>query len=183
MEFFQYDETNIMRRVINWIVQIAVVIALAWFCVYAFGTTVKNAGQSMQPVLENGETALYDRAAFHLRDPERYDVIVFKSADGAEHIKRIIGMPGETVQIKNGTVEINGKNLETDNRNALNTVSIPGLAETPVELGSDEYFVLGDNRDSSEDSRFESIGNVKKSSIEGKVWIRVSPLIRLSLIH
>jgi len=182
MDFFQYEETNTLRRAVNWIVQIVVVIALAWLCVYAFGTGIKNSGQSMQPVLSDGESALMDRAIFHFRDPKRGEVIVFRTAKGEQNIKRIVGMPGETLQIKDGTILINGAALpEGENLNP-GKVSLSGLASNPVVLAEDEYFVLGDNRDASEDSRFDAIGNIKRKNIIGKLWLRFSPLSRMGLI-
>jgi len=79
------------------------------------------------------------------------------------------------VQIQGGYVYVNGERLEADN--GLDQVSLAGLAESPVKLGEDEYFLLGDNRDSSEDSRFANVGNVKEEQILGKVWMRISPLV------
>jgi signal peptidase I len=183
MDFFEYEDSNLLRRAVNWLVQIAVVIALAWFCVYAYGNSVINVGQSMQPVLEDGDGTLMDRVIFHLRDPRRFDVIVFKTTDGKENIKRIIGLPGETVKISGGRVLINGKPLPDDENNEFGDASLAGLADSPVELDEGEYFVMGDNRDASEDSRFDSVGNVKREMITGKIWIRISPFIRIHLIR
>lgn len=108
------------------------------------------------------------------------DVVVFKRDDQKTNIKRIIGLPGETVQINGGYIYIDGERLVAEDN--LDQVSLGGLAEEPVELGKDEYFLLGDNRDSSEDSRFVNVGNVRKDQIIGKVWLRVFPLIRVNLI-
>ena len=116
------------------------------------------------------------------RDPERFDIVIFKYPDDERklYIKRVIGLPGETVQIMNETVYIDGVPLEEE---SLAHVSLSGLADEPVVLGENEYFVLGDNRDSSEDSRFANIGNVKRGQIQGKVWFRILPLLKLDLIH
>lgn len=96
-------------------------------------------------------------------------------------MKRVIGLPGETVQIKNGQIYIDDKPLEADK--GLGQVSLAGLAENPVVLEEDEYFLLGDNRDSSEDSRFVKIGNVKRRQIRGKVWLRLIPFIDFKLVE
>ena len=97
------------------------------------------------------------------------------------HVKRVIGLPGETVQIKDGLILINGETYME--KKDFPKISNPGLAETQVTLGKNEYFVLGDNRNNSEDSRFASVGNVKKGQIKGKVWLRIRPLRHFGLIR
>ena len=109
------------------------------------------------------------------------DIIAFRQGDSAVSIKRVIGLPGETVQIRDQAVYINGERLEAES--GLEAVSIAGAAEFPVELSENEYFVLGDNRDSSEDSRFSGTGNVKREQILGKVWLRLEPFSEFGLIH
>jgi len=180
VEFYQGRETNLLRRIFSWIVDITVVLSLAWFCLFAFGTQIKVTGQSMAPLLWPDEVVLINRLLYDYKKPDRMDVVVFMRDDQKTNIKRIIGLPGETVQINGGYIYIDGERLvAVDN---LDQVSLGGLAEEPVELGKDEYFLLGDNRDSSEDSRFVNVGNVRKDQIIGKVWLRVFPLIRVNLI-
>ena len=121
----------------------------------------------MQPVLNNGDVVLVDRIIYNASSPKRNDVIVFNpkgNENAGFYVKRVIGLPGETVQIKDGYVYIDGKELEE-------------LATATVidELAGDEYFVLGDNRSASEDSRMANIGNVKRKNIYGKAWFVVSP--------
>ncbi len=90
-------------------------------------------------------------------------------------MKRIIGLPGETVQIDlSGNIYINGEILEEDY--GLEPINFPGLAQDPITLGEDEYFVLGDNRNNSSDSRDPSVGNIKRDDIMGKAWVRIWPL-------
>ncbi|HJA71464.1 MAG TPA: signal peptidase I [Candidatus Lachnoclostridium stercoravium] len=180
MEFYQFEERSLLRRIISWMVDIILVIACAWFTVYTFGTEVTVAGSSMSPYMENEDVVLMNRLSYELSSPDRFDVVVFRREDGRVNVKRVIGLPGETVQIYGGYVFIDGERLKADN--GLDEVSLAGLAETPVTLGEDEYFLLGDNRDSSEDSRFINVGNVKKDQILGKVWIRILPVRRFSLI-
>lgn len=179
MDFFEIEENNLIRRMVGWVVDIIVVIAFAWFTVYAFGTQVPIAGQSMTPLLEPDQVVLMNRLAYDFGSPQRFDVVVFLR-DGKPNVKRVIGLPGETVQISGGMVYIDGQLLEAED--GLNQVSLAGLAEYPVQLGEDEYFLLGDNRDSSEDSRFSNTGNVAKEQILGKVWIRIFPLIQVEMI-
>ena len=106
---------------------------------------------------------------------------MFEREDHKKNVKRIIGLPGETVQIKGGFIFINGEVLSVED--GLEQVSLAGRADTPIQLEQDEYFLLGDNRDSSEDSRFSNIGNVKREQIYGKVWFRILPLLKLDFIH
>jgi signal peptidase I len=181
LEFYQVEETNTLRRVIGWIVDIAVVISLAWFVVYGYGTQVRMAGQSMTPQLLGEDVVLMDRLTYDFTDPARFDIVVFEREDHKFNVKRVIGLPGEVVQIIDNLVYINDEPLEAEN--GLNQVVLAGIAENPVTLGEDEYFLLGDNRDGSEDSRFVNIGNVKREQIRGKVWLRLLPLIDIGLVE
>lgn len=181
MDFYYNEETSLLRRGIRWIVDIVVVLSLAWFCLYSFGSQITVSGQSMTPLLHPGQTVLMNRLIYDLARPDRLDIIVFEREDKKENIKRVIGLPGETVQITGGVIYIDGVRLEAEH--GLDQVSLGGLAENPVELGADEYFLLGDNRDSSEDSRFANVGNVKEKQIVGKVWLRIFPLIDFTLIR
>lgn len=180
MEFYQ-EEANKLRRMIVWLVDIIVVISLAWFVVYGFGTQIRITGQSMTPELRSEGVVLMNRLSYDLGSPKRFDVVVFEREDKKPNVKRVIGLPGETVQIKNGQIYIDDKPLEADK--GLGQVSLAGLAENPVVLEEDEYFLLGDNRDSSEDSRFVKIGNVKRRQIRGKVWLRLIPFIDFKLVE
>ena len=112
--------------------------------------------------------------------PGRFDLAVFRREDGKMNVKRVIGLPGETVQITGGYIYIDGELLQAED--GLNQVSLAGIAQHPVTLGRDEYFVLGDNRESSEDSRFVNIGNIKREQITGNAWIRIQPLVRFGRI-
>ena len=166
---------------IVWLVDIIVVISLAWFVVYGFGTQIRITGQSMTPELRSEDVVLMNRLSYDLGSPKRFDVVVFEREDKKPNVKRVIGLPGETVQIKNGQIYIDDKPLEADK--GLGQVSLAGLAENPVVLEEDEYFLLGDNRHSSEDSRFVKIGNVKRRQIRGKVWFRLIPFIDFKLVE
>ncbi len=178
-------DSRIFRQILALMAQAVVAIACAWFLVFSFGKTVVNAGQSMQPLLESGDSVLIDRVSYRFFPVRRYDVAAFymtqadREADRAS-IKRIIGMPGETIQIEDGRVLINGQT--TDCPEGWLDADTAGAAAQPIVLGADEYFVLGDNRSASEDSRFASVGNVKESSILGRVWLQVRPLSRAKLI-
>lgn len=130
----------------------------------------------MNPVLHNGDIILVNQIVYDASNPKRGDVIVFKP-DGNEdlhvYMKRIVGLPGETIQIKDGKLYIDGKELEEEYKTTA--IEDAGVAAEEIKLKKDEYFVLGDNRMASEDSRSQKVGNVKKTDIEGKVWFVISP--------
>lgn len=181
MEFYVNEDTAWLRRIVHWVVNVVLVIAFAWFLVYGFCTQVPVSGNSMQPVLNADDVVLVNRLAYDVGEPERFDIVVFEREDRKKNVKRVIGLPGETVQIKGGFIFIDGELLSA--REGLEQVSLAGRADTPIQLEEDEYFLLGDNRDSSEDSRFSNIGNVKREQIQGKVWFRIYPLLELDFIH
>ena len=181
MEFYQEPEESRIQIIVNWIVDIIVVIAFACYLIYAFGSRVEVSGSSMSPVLDSGDEILMNRLAYDLGSPERFDIAVFSKENSSYNMKRIIGLPGETVQIINNRVCINGVPLDAEDH--LGFATIAGAAEYPIQLGEDEYFLLGDNRESSEDSRFAGIGNIKESQLIGKVWLKFQPLNELGLIE
>lgn len=176
-------QPHLLRSIIYWITDIVVVITLAVFVVLFFCQRITVTGHSMEPTLEAGNVVLVDQVKYHFVSPERFDIVVFEKEDSSSskvYMKRVIGLPGETVQIIQETVYIDGEPLEATP--GLTQVTLSGLAENPVTLGENEYFVLGDNRESSEDSRFANIGNVKQSEIMGVVWMRISPFQHLGKI-
>lgn len=164
-------KTEKVKTAIEWGTEIIVVSILAWMLVSFFGQRVSNAGDSMSPVLKNGDVVLINRIVYDARKPKRGEIIAFRP-NGNENahycIKRVVGLPGETVQIKDGKVYIDGKvqkkNIYTSD------LDFAGIAEKKLTLGETEYFVLGDNSAGSDDSRLADIGNVKREDIGGKVW-------------
>ena len=130
----------------------------------------------MEDTLTNGDPIIINKLTYHITDPKRFDIIFFKES-GREHsyydIKRIYGLPGESLRIQDNNIYINGEIIE-DIVNVDPMVNY-GLAEEEIHLEENEYFVLGDNRNSSEDSRFASVGNVTRDEIIGKAFIRLSP--------
>lgn len=167
---------KIVREISIWVIETLLVIGLAFFIVnYAVEKTTM-AGDSMKPILLNEDKIIINKFAYRFTDPKRFDIIVFKQ-NGKEHsfynIKRIIGLPGEKVQIRDGKVYIN--NLPLEEKNKVELMVAGGIATDEILLEENEYFILGDNRNSSEDSRFSSLGNVVKEDIIGKAWIRLEP--------
>lgn len=154
---------------LRWAAEIILVCAAAFFLVLSFGCRVSNAGDSMNPVLDNGEVVLVNRLSFRIFSPSRGDIVAYNRDGGDQYaIKRIAGLPGETVQIVDGSIYIDGEKM-TDGIFAEN-IEYAGIAAAPVELGEGEYFVIGDNSEASDDSRSPDAGPVHKSDIYGKVW-------------
>lgn len=168
---------EVIQEVLTWMFRIALVCFLAFVLVWYFGEKVSTIGDSMNPRLENGDITLMNRLVYEVRKPKRGEVIAF-CPNGSEtshcYIKRVIGLPGETVSYEDGRILIDGEAIE---ENYVTTqIEDAGLLEEPISLGQDEYFVLGDDRKNSEDSRSANVGNVKQSEIAGKVWIVISPI-------
>ena len=160
-----------IRRAFLFLFQAVLVCAAAVLLVVFFGYRVSNAGDSMSPALKNGDVVLVNRLIYQIKGPARGDIIVFRPG-GNENthysIKRVVGLPGETVQIIDGSVYIDGEEAEGDIYAA--DIEYAGTAEEPVELGEDEYFVIGDNTGVSDDSRTEDVGNVRLEDICGEAW-------------
>ena len=160
-----------IRRAFLFLFQAVLVCAAAVLLVVFFGYRVSNAGDSMSPALKNGDVVLVNRLIYQIKGPARGDIIVFRPG-GNENthysIKRVVGLPGETVQIIDGSVYIDGEEAEGDIYVA--DIEYAGTAEEPVELGEDEYFVIGDNTGVSDDSRTEDVGNVRLEDICGEAW-------------
>ena len=131
-------------------------------------------GSSMQSTLSDGDQLIVEQLSYYFHDPQRFDVVVFPISSEDNYIKRIIGLPGETVQIIDGQVYING-NLLTDDHYGMEKMDDPGIAAETIYLKEGEYFVLGDNRNASVDSRFADVGLIKRDDIKGRAWLRFYP--------
>lgn len=175
---------KIIKECIIWFVEIIFVIVLAYLIIaYGVERTVVL-GDSMNLTLKDREKVIINKMVYRYSDPERFDVIVFRQS-GKEHsyynIKRIIGLPGETVQIIDGIVFIDGTPLKE--KIEVEPMVNGGLADEEILLEENEYFVLGDNRNNSEDSRFANIGAILRKDIIGKAWIRIKPFDFISQIN
>lgn len=184
MEEREAARKRLVREVVIWVAEILAVIGLSYVIV-AFGLVrISMIGDSMAPTLHDNEAIIVNKMIYRFTSPQRNDVVVFKQ-NGNEHsyynVKRVIGLPGETVQIKEGKIFIDGKLLKEEY--AFDEISNGGLANEIVTLDSKEYFVLGDNRNASEDSRYANIGMVIKQDIVGKAWFRVKPFDLISKIN
>lgn len=173
----------IVKEVITWTLECIIVLVIAFVFVYFIGLRTSVLGQSMAPTLENRQEILINRFIYLLADPKPGDIVVFLPNGNEKshyYVKRVIGVPGDTVQIRDGEVLVNGELFEEEGEFA--PILDAELAAEPVTLGEDEYFVLGDNRNNSEDSRYANIGNVKKEYIIGKAWFIMSPYENIGFI-
>ncbi len=164
-------------NVLFWIVRIVLVCLLAFLAVSFFGRQVSVAGDSMKPVLNNGDVVLVNRFSYSLGSPKRGDLVVFKPKGNENdhyYIKRVVALPGETVELVEGGIYIDGEKLEEDYETT--PLTDVGIVTEKITLDADEYFVLGDDRQNSEDSRDMEVGNVKRSEIFGKAWFVLSPM-------
>ncbi len=160
-----------------------IVLVLVLLIITYVGQKVEVVGSSMSPTLTDGDNLMVDKISYRFSDPERFDIIVFpyQYEKDTYYIKRIIGLPGETVYINtDGVIYINGEALN-ENYGA-EVIKNQGRAYEDILLGEDEYFVLGDNRNNSTDSRDPNVGNLKRSQIIGKAFMRVSPFKKMGLI-
>ena len=174
---------EIIKELAGWLLYIVLIIALTWTVVTFAGQRTEVSGSSMETTLSDKDQLIVDKMTYRFRDPKRYDIVVFpyQYQDNTYYIKRIIGLPGETVQILSGMVYIDGMRLDEHYGNEV--MENPGIAEEPLTLGEDEYFVLGDNRNNSSDSRASDVGLIHRKDLIGRAWIRVWPLSQIGVIH
>lgn len=166
----------VVREVCIWIVEILITLLVAFTLVYFIGMRTSVVGQSMSETLDSGDAILVNRFIYKVTNPKPNDIIVFLPNGNEKshyYVKRVIGVPGDTVQIIDGEVYVNGELFEEEIDAAA--IEEAGLADEEITLGQDEFFVLGDNRNNSEDSRYANIGNIKKEYIIGKAWFIVAP--------
>ncbi len=155
--------------------QVAGVILLAYFIVASFGTSAIMLGDSMNPGIYNEDHLLVNRLSYVFSHPSADDVIVFRPSGNLNaqySVKRVVAEPGDSVYITGGKLYVNGE--EYDDVYDTDAMTDGGLAETEFTLSEGEYFVLGDNRNNSEDSRYQTIGNVSEDDIVGRAWLNVT---------
>lgn len=165
-----------IRKILIAILEIAAVIIAGYLVIRAFATQVIMTEESMEPQIQSQDKLLIDRVRYRISDPKQGDVIAFSTPgdlSGRYSVKRIIATPGQKVVIKSGAIYVNDKVYTVPVETS--TIQDAGLAASEITLGKNEYFVLGDNRDVSEDSRYTTVGNIMKSEIKGKIWFDVTP--------
>ncbi len=152
---------------------------LMFICVYLLihyvGQRTVVDGASMETTLYDGDNLILNKISYRFSDPERFDIVVFPVEDDY-YIKRVIGLPGEKVDIRDGKVYINGEELTSDVY-GREPIIYPGMVDLPLTLDEDEYFCMGDNRNNSNDSR--DLGPISREELQGKIWVRIFPFNKM----
>ena len=164
----------LFKEILTWAGEIILIIVIAGILVSFFGVRTTVVGQAMAETLSSGDQILINKFQYVISDPKQGDVVVFLPNGNEKshyYVRRVIAVPGDTVQIKEGAVYVNEELYMEDIE--VSSIEEAGIASEPITLEKGEYFVLGDNRNNSEDSRFANIGNVRKEHIIGKVWFRI----------
>ncbi len=171
------EKSSYGKDIRDMLIYFAIIIAAVLLVHNFVGQQIEVSGSSMEGTLHNEDHLILEKISYETGDPQRYDIVVFRpytEEKNTFYIKRIIGLPGETVQIIGSDIYINNEILTEDYGNAL--IEEAGIAAEPITLNADEYFVLGDNRNNSKDSRNPVVGVVHRNSILGRAWVRIWPL-------
>ena len=164
-----------LREIAQWFFLVFTAILIATVLVFSIGMRTSVIGVSMEPGLYNGQEILINHLIYKFINPKRGDVVVFLPNGNQNthyYVKRVVGLPGETIQIRDERLYVNGVLAEEDE--SYDKMADAGIAENEITLGIDEYFVLGDNRNNSEDSRSGNIGPIKRDDITGKAWFHMA---------
>lgn len=176
---------KVMKELLSTGLYLLIVLCATYLLIHYVGQRTEVDGASMETTLSDGDNLIVDKITYRFEDPQRFDIIVFpfQYQEDIFYIKRIIGMPGEVVQIdEQGNIYINGEILnESYGREIIKPENV-GIAAEPIVLGEDEYFVMGDNRNNSTDSRTEIVGNIHRSDIVGRAWLRIWPLSEFGIL-
>lgn len=163
---------KIANKIFDYGLFLLIVLVIVYFLSGYVVERMKVRNVSMMPTLNSGDNILIDKISYRFRNPERNEIIIFRqNKTGEELIKRVIGLPGESVLIKDGIIYIDGEEMKEIKN--LDKPEYAGLASTKIHLLEGEYFVLGDNREESIDSRYEEVGIVTDTRIIGRYWIRL----------
>ena len=174
---------NMVKETISFILYIALVFLITYLVIHYVGQRTQVSGTSMEYTLSDGDNLIVDKISYRFKKPERFDIIVFpyQYEENTYYIKRIIGLPGETVQIdEDGNIYIDGEVLEESYGREV--IQDPGQAIEPIKLGEDDYFVLGDNRNASADSREPSVGVIHVNDFIGRDCLRIFPFDKMGFI-
>jgi len=177
------NKNSVLKEILSTSLYLLVVSALTFLVVTYVGQRTKVSGSSMEPMLNDGDNLIVDKLSYRFTEPERFDIIVFpfRYAEKTYYIKRIIGLPGETVYIdEEGNIFIN--DILLNESYGMEVIADPGRAYETVTLGENEYFVMGDNRNNSSDSRDPVVGNIHRDEFIGKAWMRIWPLNKMGMI-
>lgn len=174
----------LLKEIASWVISCAIVIGIAYTIVNFFGLRTSVVGNAMAETLDNEEQILVNSFVYMIKEPKQGDVVVFRPNGNEKshyYVRRVMACPGDTVWINDGALYINGDIYNEDI--SVASIEDPGIAEEEIRLEENEYFVLGDNRNNSEDSRMANIGSVKKEYIIGKAWFHFNKITDMGFIH
>ena len=178
------QKPSLLNEILQLLAYILAIFVITFLILHFVGQRTEVSGSSMEDTLSDGDNLIVEKISYRFTDPKRFDIIIFPykySSEPTYYIKRIIGLPGETIQIDvDGNIFIDGEILKEDY--GLATILNPGRAAEPITLGDDEYFVMGDNRNGSEDSRFQDVANIKREDIVGRAWVRIYPFDEICVL-
>lgn len=178
------NRKEVLKEVLKTSLYLLFVLVLTFLVIQFVGQRTEVVGSSMEPTLSDSDDLIANKISYRFSDPERFDIVIFPYTyeEDVFYIKRVIGLPGETVYIDpDGFIYINGDILIESYGNKI--MNDAGLAVEPIVLGEDEYFVLGDNRNNSKDSRFIDVGNIHRSEIIGKTNFRIFPFSKFGKVE
>lgn len=178
----EQSEPSFAIQVFEWIWDIFIVLIIVYLIITFVVQNTKVSGHSMEPTLHNNDAVIVNKFIYHFKTPHQGDIIVFpyQKDPSKKYIKRIIGLPGDIIDIENGMIYINGQILHEPY--IIESWNVKGNISYPFKIPENTYFVMGDNRDYSADSRFQDVGTVQKSEIFGKAWIRIWPLKNIGAV-
>lgn len=172
-----------LKEILNTSLYVLVVLGITILVIKYVGQRTEVIGSSMEPTLSDGDNLIVDKASYLFRNPKRYEIVVFpyRDKENVYYIKRVIGIPGDTIYIDpEGNVYVNDEIIEEDYIAAKTKDA--GMAAAPVTLKENEYFVMGDNRNNSVDSRFSQIGIVNRDEIIGRAVVRIWPITKIKIM-
>ncbi len=183
MEDEKSKQNSLSKEILSWIIDIGIVLVIVWIITSFIAQKTNVIGQSMEPTLHHGDHVIIDKISYRVKEPDRFDIIVFPFQQNPEqnYIKRIIGLPGEEININDGCVYIDGEPLEEIKE--LELIANQGSQTYPLLVPKGQYFVMGDNRNNSKDSRFIDVGTIPKSDIVGKALLRIWPLKDFGVVN
>ena len=174
---------KVLSEILSTSLYLLIVLCLTYVVIHFVGQRTQVVGQSMENTLNNDDNLIVDKLTYRFNEPKRFDIVVFpyRYEKDTYYIKRIIGLPGETVFIdEEGNIFIDEELLQEDY--GKETILDAGRAYEPITLGEDEYFVMGDNRNNSQDSRDPAVGNISGEDIIGRAWVRIWPLNKFGIL-
>lgn len=181
------DSFNILKETLEMGIYFIVIVVIFLFLQHFVGQHIEVNGSSMENTLSHEDHLILEKVSYRFEEPTRFDIVVFRPYESQEkedtyYIKRVMGMPGERIQVIDGKIYINGEILQEDyGTEAINDFRA-GIAKEEILLEKDEYFLIGDNRNNSTDSRDETIGPVKRDTIIGRAWVRIWPISKLEVL-